>query len=244
MKTAVIISGHMRTFDRCFATMKWHVFRHLPPTTRFFVSTVMDEDAGKVDLLTDAYGADRVSVDIVAQQPDCVAEMRASGVSLPAEWQKGRPYTHEPYAISVHPQAVLRQLWQLQRAWDLYRSEVAGCECVIRLRPDMWFHDFHMPRVLSKDALVPWWGRFGGVNDRVAVLGIEAAPAYFGTYQNIPKLTKAGCPIHPESLVAASLADGGAWTVPELRAEFSTLRPNGEMRAPEISASDIACAFR
>ena len=102
MKTAIVLVGHIRTLDRCLANQHWHVYRHFPDAD-FFVSTVRDADFGKLDALTARYGLDRVKVHAVDEQPDCVAEMRAKGVTLPDSWVRGQPYTHEPYAISVHP---------------------------------------------------------------------------------------------------------------------------------------------
>jgi hypothetical protein len=268
MKTAILLSGHMRSFDRCLPTQHWHVFRHFPGAD-FFVSTVKDADSHKAELLRVKYPNARVEIEVVDEQPDCVAEMRAKGVDLPKEWTKGRHYTHEPYAISVHPQAVLRQLWQLQKCWELFHArgtrepfktytadlidgrventkEVPSpldYDVVIRCRPDLWFHSYQHLKTLAmghrytESAWIPWWGRFGGINDRFAVMGTAAAGHYFRTYHKIPHLIANGCPLHPESLLAGSLGD---CFIEELFAEFSTLRTNGEMRGPEISTIDLA----
>jgi hypothetical protein len=272
MKTAVLLSGHMRSFERCLPTLHWHVFRHLGEVD-FFVSTVADADAPKAELLRAKYPKSRVEIDVVPEQPDCVAEMRSKGVSLPDRWQPppGHPkhgevrrkdidyfYTHEPYAISVHPQAVLRQLWQLEQVWKLLCREKHFIEydAIVRCRPDLWFHsfaipdfgcrihqqggeDFELPSRAPKTngAYVPWWGQFGGVNDRFALMGPVAAASYFQTYSSIKMRTEMGCPIHPESLIAAALSDH---VVRPMLADFSTLRSNGEMRAPEITSSDLA----
>lgn len=252
MKTAIVIVGHTRTFDRCLPTQHWNVYRYHPDAD-FFVSTVKDADSHKVDLLGAKYGHDRVRVDMVDSQPDCVSEMRGLGVNLPAEWHRGQPYTHEPYAISVHPQAVLRQLWQLNRAWTAF-PELASYDCVIRTRPDLWFQsqckgvaqsvgmpptDTALALFASSMARVPNWGSFGGVNDRFAVLSRPAAAAYFTTYAKIPALIADGCPIHPESLVAASMEAAGVLILRNLAVMFATLRGNGEFRQPEITSADL-----
>lgn len=260
MRTAILYSGHLRTFDKCLQTQHWHVVRHFPGAD-FFVSTVQDEDANKAELLRVKYPSAKVVIDAVKEQPDCVADMRAKGVDLPKEWTQGRPYTFEPYAISVHPQAVLRQLWQLRECWRVFTENANPnhYDVIIRCRPDLWFHSmkvpdygarhhqqagesFDIPREgpCSRDAYVPYWGQFGGVNDRFAVMGREAAEAYFMCYERAHLLmTQYGCPLHPESLVAAALSTFRMYVRP-LFAEFSTLRANGEMRGPEITAVDLA----
>jgi hypothetical protein len=239
MKTAIIITGAMRTFDRCLPALHWHVFRHYPDAD-FFVSTVMDADADSAELLYKKYPEAKVEIEAVPAQPDCVADLMAKGVLFPAKWTPGQTYTHEPYAISVEPQAVVRQLWQLERGYKLLGAKGGAYQCVIRCRPDLWFHSFTPPPVGAMESNVPWWGKFGGCNDRFAVMGHAAAAQYFTAYSAIPDLVAAGCPIHPESLVKAAASRAGCYTRPTLCAEFSTLRKNGETRPPEISTIDLA----
>lgn len=246
MRTAILISGHMRTFDRCLPTLHWHVFRHFPDAD-FYVSTVQDPDASKAELLRAKYPDARVEIDVV-EQPDCIADLRSQGCQLPTEWQHGQPYMHEPYAITARPLAIARQLWQLEQCWHLLRRSVGDpseYDLIIRCRPDLWFHSLVLPIAMDNPdpgiAYTPWWGCFGGVNDRFALLGFAAAQAYFTTYDQIPELMEAGCPLHPESLIAAALEANGATRLP-LVAEFSTLRPNGIFRLPEISQIDLAHA--
>ena len=46
---------------------------------------------------------------------------------------------------------------------------------IIRLRADLWFHSqVKLPRLLPLEVCTPWWGRYGGVNDRFAVMGALA----------------------------------------------------------------------
>jgi hypothetical protein len=169
-----------------------------------------------------------------------------AGVPDESTWRSGACFTHEPYAISVPPQAVLRQLWQLNETWKLYmRSGDFGHDTFLRIRPDLWMHSFcGGAKPLSIIAATPWWGRFGGINDRLAVMGPRAAAAYFTTFEHIPDLIAAGCPLHPETLVRASIESAGCHVSDGLLAEFSTLRSNGESRGPEISPIDFVHACR
>ena len=241
MKTAIMITGAMRSFDKCFATQQWHIYRHIPDA-EFFVSTVKDADSPKVQCLIDKYGAGRVHVDVVDEQPDCISEQRALGVPLPTEWVRGKPYMHEPYAISVHPQAVLRQLWQLQRGWEVF-PEATDFDAVVRIRPDLYFHSVS-GSPFGTASRFPWWGRFGGCNDRFATLTPAAARAYFTTYSAVCELLALGCPLHPESLIAARLETCGIEVAHDLACEFSTLRTTGEMRGPEMHTWDLAAYLR
>lgn len=245
MKTAIIISGHMRTFDLCLANLHWHVFRHFPGAD-FFVSTVADNDAPKANLLSVKYPQALVEIEAVPEQPDCIAILREKGVTLPDVFRKGAPYMHEPYNISVHPRAVAAQLWQLERGYDLHNLKKGhNYDCVVRCRPDLWFHSsvaacagIAPENAPGDSAWVPWWGRFGGVNDRFAILWGKAAYAYFRTWSFVPAMLKDGAPLHPETLVAESLRLAGVQVLP-LLVEFSTARNDGSLRPPEILPQDM-----
>lgn len=227
--TAVVITGQMRTFNVCVHTLRWQVLRHFP-NPAFYVSTVRDAQAPLVDIIGQLWPEAPLHVDIVDAQP-----------TLP---EPSEPVRFEPYERSVPVQAVLRQLWQLERGLTLWREKGRDEPVVIRVRPDLFFHSFQMPTradwIAPFDAFTPWWGRFGGVNDRFAVLGRHAAEDYLGTFGKIGRLMAAGCPLHPESLVLASLQDGNASHRDTLRAEFSTWRLDGCHRGPEISPIDFA----
>jgi len=235
MKTAIVLAGHMRSFDKCLPAMMHHVFRHFPGA-EFFVTTEPDEDAWKVDLLKGALPKSRVEVDLTPQ-PDLQPVL--DGLPIPKDFTLGERFMHEPYFISVPPLAVLGQLWRLWQVLGMLKF--ARYQRVVRLRPDLFFHSYtHREEVAT---LVPWWGRFGGINDRFAILLPGAAEAYFSTYGNIRGLLEDWCPFHPESLIVMSMEKQHCTAHPYLMADFSTMRTDGTMRGPEISASDYAGLF-
>ena len=235
MKTAILISGHMRSFDRCLPTLHWHVFRHFPGAD-YYVSTEPDADAPQAELLRSKYPGAQVSIDSTPQPPV---------VSSLVRWNIEHAHEHAPYAISVAADAVLGQLWRLQQCWDTLPKD-HDYDVYIRCRPDLWFESADLPFITYRhpkwplDALTPWWGRFGGVNDRFAILGYCAATDYFTTWSKIHDLLAEGCPLHPESLLKASLLAATCRIDDTLDVSFSTLRANGERRFPEIMAQDIA----
>lgn len=259
MKTAIIYTGAMRSFDKCWKNHQWMIWRHFPDA-KFYCVTEDDEDAGKMLHMPNG------TIERGVKQPEMVIPK-----GCPSDWTPGRPYMHEPYHISVDPRAVLGQLWMLREVWRLYQEANEPADLVIRIRPDLWFHSFKMPHSFrfmeadprkimvtmvldpiqaarahaeisdrSSTACVPWWGRFGGINDRFALLGADAAEHYFTTYDKIPAMIEAGAPLHPETLVATSLRNGLISICDDMKAEFSTLRKSGEMRPPEITSIDIA----
>lgn len=231
MRAAVLVVGQMRTWSTCIHTFKWHIARQLNCDLDFYVSTVQDSETASADLIGTHFPQSKLVVEAKAFQPD-LAEIP-------------EPVRFEPYARSVPMQAVLRQLWQLNEAWRLFSLYDEGqYDFIIRTRPDLFFHSFKMPEDYPSDweAWTPWWGRFGGLNDRFAIMGWRSAKAYFQTFQKLETLLQAGCPIHPESLIAGSIWEAGCHNLPRLKVEFSTLRMTGEMRPPEISPIDLAHA--
>lgn len=233
MKTAVIISGQARTFARCLASQHWNVYRKLE-RPHFYVSVADDADAESMELLRKQYPNAPIFIERVIQP-----QLPEPSASLAA---------HAPYAISSPIQAILRQLWHLSRAWKFANENGAGeCDVFIRARPDLHFHSFDLRNgqvwvqrfsqdgvangfvVNSWSALMPWWGTYGGVNDRLAVLGKDAARYYFEAWDRLPELLAEGCPLHPESIICASMQRGGVSISPTLGAEFAALRPNGQL---------------
>jgi len=232
MSTAIIMTGHARTFATCIHTFKWHVARHYADPA-FYVSTIKDEDSEQMQaILRKLFPGAPVSMEAIEAQPD-----------LP---EPHEPVRFEPYARSVPLQAVLRQLWQLEHGWKLYQRLGRETEdTFIRVRPDLYFHDFVPPEINPPGAdwcYTPWWGAFGGVNDRFAVMGELAANMYFTAYSYIPHAIEHGCPLHPESLVKAAMVLRGCTVVDRLRTEFSTFRKDGQHRPPEITPWDMAHA--
>jgi len=260
MSTAVLISGQLRTFAKCWPTQRWHVLRHFDDP-HFFI-TVQDEMEGvepfELGLLRAEYGSDHVHVDL-RTDPDLSAHLTP---------ELAAAFHLAPYANAAPAHQLLLQHWYQQEVWKFFQSTIKQEErggregsvslpalpvlpvqkfdTIIRLRGDLWFHSFEISDLESqmheRTALVPWWGRFGGINDRLAVMGPEAAKYYFTVFEAIPELLAAGCPFHPESLVKANLERGNINLYETLRTEFSTLRQNGQSRPPEIAPWDLAHA--
>lgn len=225
MTTAVFYSGQARSFAKVFANQYWHVLRKLP-NPEFFVSVADDEQAADMELLRTKF--DRVNIEVV-QQP-----------TLP-EPPPDPPHL-AMYPPSSSPQAILRQLWALDRAWEFYVSRISKThDLVVRIRPDLAFYRFEMPALLSPGkCLTPWWARWGGINDRFAVMGQRAAVNYFTSFQVVDGLLSNGCPLHPETLMAASLALGGIKPDHTLATEFATIRLDGTRVEPSVSLTDQA----
>lgn len=234
MKTAVLISGQMRTFRKCYPTQRWQIFRHYQPDLHFFVACCKDDQSDDAFVLSKDYPNENVHF-VAVPDPDDLPDIPI---------QKG---AHAPYANAASHHKLMLQHWGNKKVWDFFSSEAKeSFDVIIRIRPDLWIHRFKpfvFQNVFPIDKITvisPWWGKFGGINDRLAIMGQEAAPIYFGLYDMIPSLLKHGCPFHPETLLAETLRLSGMNVRSNLMTEFSTERMDGSRRWAEIVYSDIA----
>ncbi len=232
MKTAVLISGQLRTFRKCYLTQRWQIFRHYEPDIHFFASLSGADDASLAEsILLEDYNS------IYIESYDDPTDLP----NIPTE--QG---TFAPYANATSHYKLMLQHWGNKKVWDFFASSAAteSFDVVIRIRPDLWIHRFQPPRTdssfMSNAVCSPWWGKFGGINDRLAIMGKEAAPIYFGLYDAIPRLLSNGCPFHPETLLAEHLRIADVIVESNLMTEFSTERMDGSRRWAEIVMSDMA----
>lgn len=230
MKTAVLISGQLRTFKKCYPTQKWQIFRHYEPDIHFFASICNDSQTADVQTLSRDYeNVHWQALDDPTDLPNIPTQQGA----------------HAPYANAASHYKLMLQHWGNKKVWDFFSSSAAteSFDVIIRIRPDLWIHRFQCPvrgRLTANSVFSPWWGKFGGINDRLAIMGRDAAECYFKTFDAINGLLEKGCPFHPETLVAENLLQCGYDISNPLMTEFSTERMDGSRRWAEIQMSDVA----
>lgn len=234
IKTAIIITGQLRTFARCLPNLKFFVFDHLKDAA-FFVSASKDEDAGSAELLRKAFPNAQVEIEVV-EQP-----------TLPEPPMSSTDYA--PYSITptrtpgVGPlQGILRQQWHLSRGWKFAIEKGAGdADVFVRCRGDL--HFYRRPTLRSvirvNAAITPWWGTYGGINDRFGLFGRNAANSFFTIYDNLGDMLKEGAPFHPETLAGYALTRTGCVIDDTLDAEFAFRRRDGQFEHAVMLPSEI-----
>lgn len=256
MSTAILISGQLRTFAQCYPTQKWQVYRHFPDP-HFFVVVENNEQCNSIQALRRDY-PDKVFAKFINDPTNLP--------SIPPELG-----AHAPYFNTAPHHRLLMQHWYQNEVWKLFedcKEKLPEFDTFIRMRGDSWVQVFEpvfcgesmLEKVINEEfkrggreatCFSPWWGRFGGMNDRMAIMGASAAPYYFTLYNSIESLLKEGCPFHPESLLLAHLEKNGIKPSHTLNAMFATLRlptvdpkdPSKltqEIRFPEIQNHEIA----
>lgn len=236
MRTAIIYCGAARTVSQTYENHRWHLRKF--ENKEIFCSVVDDPQADDMLLLKEeAFPGLPFHMEKVVQ-PEV------------EPWPEKTQF-HSGYPRSTSQEGVLKQLWAWNRAWEFFCS-VANpddFDVVVRIRPDIAFLRLEVPSltirvpttITTKDisdyilpngvekvpknlSLHPKWAKWGGQNDRFAILGKKSAKAYFTTWQKLPKLREMGCPCHPEQILQASLEMDGIQPSATLKAEFVTVR--------------------
>lgn len=234
MKVAILVSGQCRTLDVCLPNLQAQVFRHFPQAD-LWVSVAAGPDALQANLFQ--YTGLRTRLMEVVEQPTLDERdyrQRSEGGA---------------YGIGEEPndptivQRILRQAWHLRRVYEQAAASGEGYDVYIRLRPDQWFifGAAGYPPIDPDSAAVPWWGGFGGVNDRFALLGPRAADAYCW-WPVMDRLLAEGCRFHPETLTKYALERAGCRIIFS-PAMAGTLKRNADgkvvIREAEICREDI-----
>jgi hypothetical protein len=177
LKTAVLVSGQMRSLDKTAEQLKSPY-----PEAFWIVHAAKDEDAEKAFLL-------KPNILVIEEQP-YIEEKREYA------WQIGR---------GCHGiQSVLRQLWAMQRVWHIFSNSGIEADCVVRLRPDLVFRT--PPEAPKDDAIyIPKFCNYWGYNDRFAFGKRCWMETYFNRFSKLDEYILRGGIFHPESFLAYAL---------------------------------------
>lgn len=185
MRTAVLISGQMRTADRCAAGI-----RDIYPDATFVVHAVADDDAQKAFLFAPA-------VTVIEPQ---------------SEMPERREYSIQIGNGCHGVQRVLKQLWGLRRVWQVFEASGIDADCIVRCRADLTFDV--PPEPPASDALhIPRFCGWGGLNDRFAFGGLTDMRSYFNRLNRLDEYIDGGGMFHPETFLAWAMSGKvGRWS--------------------------------
>lgn len=198
------------------------------PNPSFFVSVADDEDAEDMRLIQKAMPLAPFYMEKVVQP------QIEEPTNLPlCKWQNANP-------TASTPQSILKQLWSLSRAWDFVKeSSQVEFSTVIRIRPDITFAWLGKAKVQPNTCLTPWFSRWGGVNDRFAVMPPDVADVYFRAFEARFTLWDNFCPLHTESMIGRNLDNNGVLLPHSLAAYFMIVRKDGNAILPNMNDQDF-----
>lgn len=140
MKTAVIVSGQMRSLDKTAEQL-----RSIYPDAFWVVHAHHDDDSDKAFLL-------KPNICVIEKQP---------------EIPERREYAYQIGRGCPSIQGQLRQMWANLRAWQIYKKSGHDADCVVRMRPDLVFEI--PPEPPANDGVYfPKFANYWGLNDRFA----------------------------------------------------------------------------
>jgi hypothetical protein len=205
MKTAILISGQMRTAKQCYKSIIDTL-----PNGDYFVHAVLDENSQDAEL----FSPTRLLIEPQFEQPE----------RKEYSWQLGR------HCFGV--QRVLKQLHSLKRTWDIFKSSIDHYDWIIRCRPDLMLTTLLEPKHLWEgDIIIPKFCNFFGLNDRFAILNKSAAEIYFNRLDLIDEYINAGGIFHPETFLLWSCQKNNL-KINRTNISFYTLRPDGNKDMP------------
>lgn len=229
VKVAILVSGQCRTLNVCLPSIRRQILAHFPMAD-LWASVADGPDSEQASLLANVGLKVRLLEKIAQPTLD---ERNYRQKSLGGDYWIGTG-PHDPTIV----QRILRQAWHLRRVYEWAAHSGEDYDVYVRLRPDQWFFvgAQGMPEITPQKAVVPWWGSFGGVNDRFAVLGRQAAEAYCW-WPKLDHWLEEGCRFHPETLTKYALLRSGCKIVfSAVSAATLKMGPDGivQVRNPEI----------
>lgn len=212
MKVVVLISGQMRTADKCAAGI-----RSIYHDATFLVHAAEDANSDKAFLF-------RPAVTVIERQPEMPERREYT-------WQSGRG--------NHGVQGQLRLLRCLKRTWQIFEASGIQADVIVRCRADLMFlvepeqptaNGFYVP------AFANWWG----LNDRFAWGPPDIMRRYFMRLDRLDEYIDQGGIFHSESFLAwamkgigvrrtcavtASLREDGTRDEPVWLPECGDIRP-------------------
>src|SRR5437899_1065781 len=149
MKTALIITGQLRTFDKCLPTIKWHVIRRFSDV-RLFISTVDDDDFKRMNNPEGDWTIEAVRSAPQFNHPN--SDVFSAFWTLFQGWQLYLKSTPEDKLAELVIHCRPNLMFQ---SFDLPRFPLTSSG--------------NERKINSKMCFVPWWGKGGGCNPQFAV---------------------------------------------------------------------------
>ena len=215
-KVAILVCGQMRTLDKTYDQIK-----SIYPNADFYVHSVLDEDTEKAFLL-------KPKVLIAEPQYEMAERVEYS-------WTMSR---------GCHGvQNVLKQLWGLDKVWNIYEKYGEKHDVVIRWRPDTLFSTFpeDLETITEKNLnciFIPRFFNHSGLNDQFAFGNYRNMKTYFTRFKKLDEYIDKGeslgkCSIfHPETFLAWHLLISEKIIIQRTKAVFDILRKDGSRIKP------------
>lgn len=200
-KIALCISGHLRTFDSNFKTVKEHILDKFDCDT--FIHTWdtlgLSYRPGDSNLhIADTHKHLHTINQLYSPKKIVIEKAKHFNIT-PLMHQRCNEHRdiHGILAMfyKIEECNKLRQEYELENNFKY--------DFVIRFRGDLWLEELFPidNRITSNHLYLPIYGNFGGACDQMAFGSPDVMDKYCSMYSNVEKCLKAGCWVNPEKLL-------------------------------------------
>lgn len=227
MKVALCLSGHFRSFERTFPTLKSAILDQYQPDVFIHTWDTMGFDGNRGDgHLIRAAPND--------QQLKGMYNPKKIIIEPNKQWDTSKYHIKENIGVR-NPAIMLSMFYSICQANQL-KSELEKelgftYDVVIRCRPDIYFENFlpkhEMQNCFTNNSIyVPKFGNYNGINDQFAFGPSKIMDLYCDIYSNLDKFYDTGCLWHPETMLKFNIHH---FNIPVLRSsvKYFLLRANG-----------------
>lgn len=225
-KVALCISGHLRTFESNFRTVKEHILDKFDCDV--FIHTWdtlgLSYRAGDSNL---HIAETRKYIDKINQlyKPKKIVIEKAKHFNItPIMHQRSSPHRDTAGVLSMFYK--IEECNKLRKEYETEHK--VKYDFVIRFRSDLWLES-PMPidyKTNSNHLYLPIYGNFGGACDQIAFGTPAIMDKYSTLYSNIESYLRAGCPLNPEKLLLFHLESQNV-PIAKVPIKFVIRRANG-----------------
>lgn len=225
IKTALCISGHLRTFEENFKSVYHNIISKMDCDV--FIHTW--EELGMPYRPFDAPVAHVKSKNLEEKLKFLYNPKKL--VIEPRKNFQITPLMHQRQIDHRDIGGILSMFYKVEECNELkkqYEKEFNfKYDCVIRFRGDLFVE---MPIPIGtpniNNLYIPMYGNFGGINDQFAFGSSNIMDVYSSLYSNIEKYLLRGAPMHPEKLLQYHI-EFNKLPVAKVHFKYVIRRPNG-----------------
>jgi len=201
IKTAVCLSGHLRTFQENYMSVVSNLFNQLECDVFIHTWDTLGMSYRPLDSrVWNQYTADLKSrIEQLYQPKTLVIEPSRKFEETPLMRSRLIDFRDIPGILSMFYK--VEECNKLKKQYEIEHNFTY--DCVIRFRGDLFLEQVFPVDYNTdlKKLYLPFYGHFAGLCDQIAWGGSAAMDQYSSLYSNIEKYLRMGCPMQPEKLV-------------------------------------------
>jgi len=201
LKTALCISGHLRTFEDNFASVKANILDRMDCDVFIHTWDIMGMSYRPCDSGLYSVETQRLidKIQRLYNPKKLVIEPTKSFTITPL--MQARLLDHRDISGILSMYYKIEACNNLKKEYEKEQNMVY--DCVIRFRGDLYME---MPIPVDHNTnmhhlFIPVYGNFGGICDQFAYGSSSIMDTYSSLYSNLQKYLEAGAPMHPERLL-------------------------------------------